>query len=162
MPTLRDATFDRVREGVTSVAEALEARDRVMHSTSSDLRFAWRGVAADGAKKRGWLIAVDASAERIALRHEGVLVLELDALGHAPPPKASARDVTVFTRQLAGLLRAGLPLAAVRWLKRSPEARERADRALLKLRSPVRCCAHSPSRDGAARSARRCRTRSNR
>jgi type IV pilus assembly protein PilC len=38
-------------------------------------------------------------------------VLELDALGDAPPPKASGADVTLFTRQLAGLLRAGLPLA---------------------------------------------------
>ncbi|MDR5751704.1 MULTISPECIES: type II secretion system F family protein [unclassified Caballeronia] len=77
----------------------------------ADLRFAWRGVDANGAKKRGRTIAADAASARAALRREGWTVLELDALGDAPPPKAGGADVTLFTRQLAGLLRAGLPLA---------------------------------------------------
>ncbi len=42
----------------------------------------------------------DAQARRI-------IPLELEALDDAPPPKASSNDVTIFTRQLAGLLRAG-------------------------------------------------------
>jgi type IV pilus assembly protein PilC len=66
---------------------------------------------ADGARTRGKLIAPDAAAARASLARDGVIVLELDALGDAPPPKTSSADVTVFTRQLAGLLRAGLPLA---------------------------------------------------
>jgi type IV pilus assembly protein PilC len=77
-----------------------------------DQRFAWRGVDADGAHRRGRLIASDDAEARAALRRDGLTVLELSLLGVAPQPKASGADVTRFTRQLAGLLRAGLPLAA--------------------------------------------------
>ena len=83
----------------------------MMNRPGTDTRFRWRGVDAHGAAKRGKTIAADAADARAALKREGWTVLELDALGHAPPPKASAADVTLFTRQLAGLLRAGLPLA---------------------------------------------------
>ncbi len=79
--------------------------------TSFDTRFTWRGVGANGANKRGKTIAADSTAARAALKREGFTVLELTALGAAPPPKASAADLTLYTRQLAGLLRAGLPLA---------------------------------------------------
>jgi type IV pilus assembly protein PilC len=78
---------------------------------SFDTRFSWRGVDANGADRRGKTIATDSTAARAALKRDGVTVLELAALGSAPPPKARAADVTLFTRQLAGLLRAGLPLA---------------------------------------------------
>jgi type IV pilus assembly protein PilC len=83
----------------------------MMRADASETRFAWQGVKADGARKRGKLIAPDAAAARASLAREGVIVLELDALGKAPPPKTASADVTIFTRQLAGLLRAGLPLA---------------------------------------------------
>jgi type IV pilus assembly protein PilC len=79
--------------------------------TAVDMRFAWRGVGADGARRRGRLIATNAIEARSTLKSDGVTVLELEALGHAPPPKAKSNDVTIFTRQLGGLLRAGLPLA---------------------------------------------------
>ncbi|HEV7832901.1 MAG TPA: type II secretion system F family protein [Caballeronia sp.] len=78
---------------------------------SFDTRFGWRGIDANGADKRGKTIAADSTRARAALKRGGVTVLELTALGSAPPPKARAADVTLFTRQLAGLLRAGLPLA---------------------------------------------------
>ncbi|KIG08217.1 type II secretion system F family protein [Caballeronia concitans] len=78
---------------------------------TSEIRFAWRGVDSEGARKSGKLIAADAASARASLRRDGVIVLELEARGDAPPAKASAADVGIFTRQLAGLLRAGLPLA---------------------------------------------------
>ena len=82
-----------------------------MSPISFDTRFGWRGIDANGADKRGKTIAADSTGARAALKRAGVTVLELTALGSAPPPKARAADVTLFTRQLAGLLRAGLPLA---------------------------------------------------
>jgi type IV pilus assembly protein PilC len=75
---------------------------------SFDTRFGWRGVDTNGASKRGKTIAADSARARAALKRGGGTVLELTALGVAPPPKARAADVTLFTRQLAGLLRAGL------------------------------------------------------
>ena len=82
-----------------------------MSPISFDTRFGWRGIDANGADKRGKTIAADSSGARAPLKRAGGTVLELTALGSAPPPKARAADVTLFTRQLAGLLRAGLPLA---------------------------------------------------
>ncbi|SAL01488.1 type II secretion system F family protein [Caballeronia ptereochthonis] len=78
---------------------------------SPELRFAWRGMDAEGKQKHGRIIAADAVSARASLRREGVIVTGLEMLGAAPPPKATTADVTLFTRQLASLLRAGLPLA---------------------------------------------------
>ena len=55
-------------------------------------------------------------AGRAALREPcssatSLFIVELTARGPAPRPTARAADVTLFTRQLASLLRAGLPLA---------------------------------------------------
>ncbi|TCK44782.1 type IV pilus assembly protein PilC [Paraburkholderia sp. BL8N3] len=82
-----------------------------MTRATADTRFEWRGVDANGAPKRGRTIAADPATARAALKRNGWTVLELTALGDAPPPKATNADITLFTRQLAGLLRAGLPLA---------------------------------------------------
>lgn len=73
--------------------------------------FAWRGFDATGAPKRGTLIAVDAASARVALKRERIAVTELTKRRAAPRPRANQVDVTRFTRQLASLLRAGLPLA---------------------------------------------------
>ncbi|SMG57338.1 type II secretion system F family protein [Paraburkholderia susongensis] len=78
---------------------------------AADLRFRWRGVDADGVRQSGTLIAPDASAARIMLKRDNLFVVELATQGPAPHPKTRAADVTRFTRQLASLLRAGLPLA---------------------------------------------------
>lgn len=78
---------------------------------AADTRFRWRGVDADGVRKNGTLIASDAGTARLILKREHVFIVELTAQGPAPRAKASAADVTRFTRQLASLLRAGLPLA---------------------------------------------------
>lgn len=78
---------------------------------AADIRFAWHGVAADGVHRKGTLIAPDASAARAMLKRDKLFVVALNARGPAPRPSARAADVTRFTRQLASLLRAGLPLA---------------------------------------------------
>jgi type IV pilus assembly protein PilC len=76
-----------------------------------DTRFKWRGVDTNGMHKRGTLIAPDAGTARVMLKRDDLFIIELAAQGPAPRPKARTADVTLFTRQLASLLRAGLPLA---------------------------------------------------
>ncbi|HEY2605928.1 type II secretion system F family protein [Paraburkholderia sp. RL18-085-BIA-A] len=78
---------------------------------AADVHFAWRGVDADGIHKSGTLVAPDAGAARTMLKRESLFIVELTARGPAPRPTARAAEVTLFTRQLASLLRAGLPLA---------------------------------------------------
>ncbi|CAI8697566.1 type II secretion system F family protein [Burkholderia pyrrocinia] len=82
-----------------------------MRTPPRETRFAWRGRRRDGTPRRGAVIAFDAAAARAALARDGIAVLSLDVRGPARPPTAGARDITRFTRQLASLLQAGLPLA---------------------------------------------------
>lgn len=79
---------------------------------AADMRFRWRAVDVDGVHKNGTLIAPDAGIARAMLKRENLFILEIAAHGSAPRPKARPADVTLFTRQLASLLRAGLPLAS--------------------------------------------------
>jgi type IV pilus assembly protein PilC len=74
-------------------------------------RYVWRGLDTEGREQHGKIIAADAASARASLRRDGVIVIALESAGAAPPPKATATDITLFTRQLASLLRAGLPLA---------------------------------------------------
>lgn len=81
------------------------------HTPPRETRFAWRGRRHDGTPCHGTVIAFDAAGARATLARTGITVLSLAARGAARPPIARARDVTRFTRQLASLLQAGLPLA---------------------------------------------------
>ncbi|ASL44485.1 Type II secretion system protein F [Burkholderia sp. AD24] len=84
----------------------------LVQSAATELRFKWHGVNAQGTHKRGALIAPNASIARALLnKRDNLFIIELKAHGAAPRPKTRAADVTLFTRQLASLLRAGLPLA---------------------------------------------------
>ncbi|WJF90672.1 type II secretion system F family protein [Paraburkholderia bonniea] len=76
-----------------------------------EFRFTWRGVDATGTSQHGALIAPDAVTAHASLKRNGLVITELTVRGPAPPAKARPAEVTRFTRQLAGLLRAGLPLA---------------------------------------------------
>jgi len=90
----------------------------------ADIRFRWRGVDADGSRKTGALIAPDAGTARALLQRDKLFVVDLKAEGPAPRPSANAAEVTLFTRQLASLLRAGLPLApALDLLAQAPGSR---------------------------------------
>ncbi|HZZ06504.1 type II secretion system F family protein [Paraburkholderia sp.] len=80
-------------------------------SPAPEMRFKWRGVDSDGIQKTGALTAPDVSTARAILKRDKLFVVELTARGPAPRPQTRTTDVTVFTRQLASLLRAGLPLA---------------------------------------------------
>ncbi|WP_322062341.1 type II secretion system F family protein [Paraburkholderia sp. J63] len=91
---------------------------------SSDWRFVWRGLDAAGVARRGTLIAFDAAAARGVLRRERITATVLERRGPAPRPRTSQADITRFTRQLASLLRAGLPLAsALELLAQAPGPR---------------------------------------
>ena len=98
---------------------------RATETEASDMRFAWRGVDATGTQRNGTLIAADAAAVRAMLKRDNLFIIELTARGPAPRPHARASEVTLFTRQLASLLRAGLPLApSLELLAQAPAPRQ--------------------------------------
>lgn len=80
-------------------------------TTMQEQRFEWRAFDAQGVRRRGTVIAPDLSTARALLKQDALYAVEWTARGAAPQPKVRAADVTLFTRQLSSLLRAGLPLA---------------------------------------------------
>jgi type IV pilus assembly protein PilC len=92
----------------------------------AEKRFAWRGVETDGTERSGTVIAPSLAAARAMAARDQVFVVELVERGTAPPPHARAANATAFTRQLASLLRAGLPLApSLELLALSPDSGSR-------------------------------------
>jgi type IV pilus assembly protein PilC len=65
-----------------------------------------------GRSYRGTLIATDESSARASLKRDGIAVVTLVRRRPAPDRPLRAAAVTLLTRQLCGLLRAGLPLLA--------------------------------------------------
>jgi type IV pilus assembly protein PilC len=85
--------------------------NRPTQNASRDMRFVWRGVDTSGVQRSGSLVAPDVDAARTILKRDNLFVVAVIERGPAPRPQARAAEVTRFTRQLASLLRAGLPLA---------------------------------------------------
>jgi len=72
-------------------------------------KFIYRGRAADGGSVSGELEAPDEEAVLTALRARGILVTALEPAA-SRSIRVKRRDLVVFTRQLATMLSAGLPL----------------------------------------------------
>lgn len=82
--------------------------------------FLWKGRDAQGKPTQGRIRASNAELARAQLRRQGLQVLHLQRLWWDRAPRVRPRDVAQMTRQLAALLRAGVPLLqALRMLSRS-------------------------------------------
>jgi type IV pilus assembly protein PilC len=82
--------------------------------------FLWKGRDAQGKPTQGRIRASNAELARAQLRRQGLQVLHLQRLWWDHAPRVRPRDVAQMTRQLAALLRAGVPLLqALRMLSRS-------------------------------------------
>lgn len=77
-----------------------------------EFRFSWRGINATGGTKNGVLIATGIGAARALLKQQRITAFKIINQGPAKPAVLRAADITTFSRQLAGLLHAGLPLVA--------------------------------------------------
>lgn len=72
--------------------------------------FAWQGRDAQGRPTQGRLNAHTAGLARAQLRRQGVQSVRLQRLWWDRPPRLRPSDLSLMTRQLAALLRAGVPL----------------------------------------------------
>lgn len=72
--------------------------------------FAWRGRDAQGRPTQGQLSAQDAGLARALLRRQGVHHARLQRLWWDRPARVRPRDLSLMTRQMAALVRAGVPL----------------------------------------------------
>lgn len=72
--------------------------------------YAWKGLNAQGQVVQGRLNALNADLARAQLRRQGLQRVQLQRLWWDKTPKVRAKDLAAMTRQLAALLRAGVPL----------------------------------------------------
>ncbi|MGV0961158.1 MAG: type II secretion system F family protein [Limnohabitans sp.] len=82
--------------------------------------FLWKGRDAQGKPAQGRIQASNAELAQAQLRRQGLQAEQLQRLWWHRTPRVRTRDVAQMTRQLAALLRAGVPLLqALRMLSRS-------------------------------------------
>src|SRR5687768_9970877 len=72
--------------------------------------FAWTGKDKSGKVVRGELRAPGEAAVTTSLRRQGILVQTVKKVSSRGGKKITEKDITVFTRQLAVMMKAGVPL----------------------------------------------------
>ncbi|PUE44913.1 hypothetical protein B9Z47_17055 [Limnohabitans sp. 2KL-1] len=72
--------------------------------------FAWKGLNSQGQPVEGRLNAVNADLARAQLRRQGLQQVQLHRLWWHKTPTVRPKELSAMTRQLAALLRAGVPL----------------------------------------------------
>ncbi len=74
------------------------------------IQFSWEGVDKKGKKTSGEINATSETNARMALRSKGITIRKMKKSRMASVKKVTSQDVAVFTRQLATMMRAGVPL----------------------------------------------------
>lgn len=74
------------------------------------VQFSWEGVDKKGKKASGEINATSETNARMALRSKGITIRKMKKSRMASVKKVKPQDVAVFTRQLATMMRAGVPL----------------------------------------------------
>ena len=72
--------------------------------------YAWEGKDKQGKTVRGELRAGGESIVNATLRRQGILVTKLKKKSYSTGKKITDKDITLFTRQLATMMKAGVPL----------------------------------------------------
>jgi type IV pilus assembly protein PilC len=75
-----------------------------------ELTFAWEGKDKAGKTIRGELRAVSEAAANATLRRQGIIVQKVKTLKKKGGGKITSKDIALFTRQLATMMKAGVPL----------------------------------------------------
>jgi type IV pilus assembly protein PilC len=75
-----------------------------------ELTFSWEGKDKSGKTIRGEVRAVSEAAVNATLRRQGILVQKVRAVKRRGGGSVGSKDIALFTRQLATMMKAGVPL----------------------------------------------------
>jgi type IV pilus assembly protein PilC len=75
-----------------------------------ELTFSWEGKDKAGKTIRGELRAVSEAAVNATLRRQGIMVQKVRAVKRKRGGRVTEKDIALFTRQLATMMKAGVPL----------------------------------------------------
>ena len=87
-------------------SKALSSRERTVKETT----FLWEGRDRSGKTVRGEMRAGGETVVRTTLRRQGINVVKIRAQRYRRGRKVGEKDITLFTRQLATMMKAGVPL----------------------------------------------------
>jgi type IV pilus assembly protein PilC len=79
-------------------------------SQSKDIVYVWEGKDKAGKTVRGEIRAAGEAIVGVTLRRQGVMVTKVKKKAYASGKKITDKDLTMFTRQLATMMKAGVPL----------------------------------------------------
>src|SRR5919198_6445459 len=75
-----------------------------------EFTFAWEGKDKAGKTVRGEIRAVSETAVNATLRRQGIIVQKVKKQKKGGGGKVTQKDISLFTRQLATMMKAGVPL----------------------------------------------------
>jgi len=79
-------------------------------AATKDFIFSWEGKDKVGKQVRGELRAGTESIVKVTLRRQGILVTKVKKKSFTSGKKVTEKDIALFTRQLATMMKAGVPL----------------------------------------------------
>ncbi|MFD2367647.1 type II secretion system F family protein [Pseudoduganella sp. GCM10020061] len=77
---------------------------------ATDTMYAWEGKDRNGKTVRGELRAAGEAVVNVTLRRQGIMVTKVKKKVYRSGKKVTDKDITMFTRQLATMMKAGVPL----------------------------------------------------
>jgi type IV pilus assembly protein PilC len=89
---------------------ATSSRKPLAKAPSKDLLYAWEGKDKFGKVVRGELRAGGEAIVNATLRRQGIVVTKLKKKTYSSGKKITEKDITLFTRQLATMMKAGVPM----------------------------------------------------
>ena len=89
---------------------ATASRSTSNAALSKEAIFAWEGKDKTGKVVRGELRAAGEAMATVTLRRQGILVTKIKKKSFTSGKKVTDKDITLFTRQLATMMKAGVPL----------------------------------------------------
>lgn len=89
---------------------ATASRNSASARLNKDAIFAWEGKDKSGKSVRGELRAGGEAVVSVTLRRQGILVTKIKKKNFRSGKRVTDKDITLFTRQLATMMKAGVPL----------------------------------------------------
>lgn len=89
---------------------ATASRSSASERLNKDAIFAWEGKDKSGKTVRGEIRAGGETVVSVTLRRQGILVTKIKKKNFRSGKRITDKDITLFTRQLATMMKAGVPL----------------------------------------------------
>ncbi|MEO8599989.1 MAG: type II secretion system F family protein, partial [bacterium] len=89
---------------------ATASRNSASTQLNKEAIFAWEGKDKSGKSVRGELRAGGQAVVSVTLRRQGILVTKIKKKNFRSGKRITDKDITLFTRQLATMMKAGVPL----------------------------------------------------